>query len=63
MTISKIEDFFKKNDHLIADVVSYHLRLEGLLEKILKENLREPSVLDFERMMFAQEKKGDIHDK
>ncbi|MFX1521841.1 MAG: hypothetical protein ACFFCD_18200 [Promethearchaeota archaeon] len=54
MAISNIEDFFKENDPLIADIVSYHLRLEGLLEKILKENLREPNVLDFERMMFAQ---------
>jgi hypothetical protein len=54
MTITKLEDFFEGNNPLIADVVTYHLRLESLLEKILKEYLVEPEVLDFDRMMFAQ---------
>jgi hypothetical protein len=54
MVNSKTHVFIDNNEPLIGIIVIYHLQLEGLIDNILEENLVEPGVLDFERMMFVQ---------
>jgi hypothetical protein len=47
------EQFFEEKNELIAEIVSYHLMIEGLLERLLLKTLANPSVLDFDRIMFS----------
>ncbi len=53
MDVSHFEDFFAENNPLISDVVVFHLRMEALLEFILKRRVPALSSKRIERMTFA----------
>ena len=58
MTFIKFEEYFEVNNSLISDVVTYHLRLEALLEIMLKELTPNPNFRRIERMTFSQKAKA-----
>ena len=53
----RLEDYFEVNNALISDIVTYHLRLEALLEMMLKKLSSNPNFKKIERMTFAEKAK------
>lgn len=62
MNTSHLEDFFAESNPLISDVVVYHLRVESLLEMILKKQATDLSVKKIEKMTFNMKAK-EVHDR
>lgn len=55
-----IDRFFEEQNELIGHAVSYHLMIEGLLERLLVRTLANPPGIDLDRMMFAR-KLSKVH--